>query len=420
MKVLHLSSCDGGGAGKAALRAVEGLRARGVDATLLVLGRRRRHPDPGAVALLPARGLAERWRRWRRPAGRYDALFRGWRALLQAYPRRPAGLEIFSAAESPYDVAAHPAFREADVVHLHWVAGMLDVRRAGEVLAGKRVFWTLHDMNPFTGGCHYAGGCGRWREACGACPQLASDDAGDLTARSFAQKREAYRGLDIRVVTPSRWLAARAAESSLLSRFPVEVVPNGVPTAVFRPSPRAEARRALGLPEEARVLLFGADYDTRRKGFAHLLEALRLLPARLQETVVLASFGGLPGPPPGRYRSVQLGSIGDERRLALAYAAATAFVIPSEEDNLPNTVLEALSCGTPVVGFAVGGIPEMVDEATGRLAPPADPAGLAWAIEALLAEAAGRDFAPACRERAERCFTVELQAERLARLYAAG
>jgi len=369
------------------------------------------------VVELPPRSLGERIRIWRKPLSRNDAMFRHWRKQLAAYPRRPQGLEIFTDAQAPWDLSALPEVREAEAFHLHWVAGLVDWPRAAAALSGRRVYWTLHDMNPFTGGCHYAAGCTRWRQGCGRCPQLGSDDPDDLSARVWRAKRDAFSGLDLRLVSPSRWLAGCVAESSLLGGVPIQVIPNGVPVDVFRPSPRAAARRALGIPEQGRVLLFGADYDTRRKGFAQLLEALALLPPALQGQVTLASFGGLPAAPPGRFRTVELGSIGDEARLALAYSAADAFVLPSQEDNLPNTVLEAGACGTPVAGFAVGGVPDMVTEATGRLAPAGDAAGLARAIQALLLEAAGHDFAPACRERVERDFSVELQAERLVRLY---
>jgi glycosyltransferase involved in cell wall biosynthesis len=259
---------------------------------------------------------------------------------------------------------------------------------------GKPVVWTLHDMWPFTGGCHYSASCEKYKTDCARCPQLA-DDPFDLPAAVLRDKVELFRGANLTIVTPSRWLAACARESRLFKGVRVEVIPNALETELYQPLPKQEAKKALGIPTDAVTLLFGAENaEERRKGFQELVaaighcresEAFRRLAA--QGKIRVICFGradaalsslGLP--------TVTLGYLTSDAEIARAYAAADLFVLPSLEDNLPNTMLEAMSCATPVVAFDVGGMPDMVtDGKTGRLVPAGDVRALGEAIASLVA-----------------------------------
>ncbi|HEY3490042.1 MAG TPA: glycosyltransferase [Candidatus Deferrimicrobiaceae bacterium] len=410
-KIVHLSTMDFGGAGKAAARLNAALRSAGADSEMLVACRK--SEDPG-VRLLPEAVSPVL------PDGRWEEMYRTWGEALSAYPSRPSGLELFSDAQTGVRLDRVAAIRDAGIVNLHWVAGTLDYARAGQELTGKKVIWTLHDMNPFTGGCHYSGGCERYRTSCGCCPQLGSDRDQDLSRRVFEAKAAGYRNLDIHVVTPSRWLADCARKSALLGNFPVSVVPNGLPLDVFRPLPSPAARREAGIPKGAKVLLFGADYIAHRKGYSLLLEALSRFPRPAREGIVLASFGPLPeGDIPEGFGKMAFGTIGDEEALAKVYNLADAFVLPSLEDNLPNTMAEALACGVPVAGFAVGGIPDLVVPGeTGFLATAGDAPCLARAILDTLSGNEGRAMAASCRRQAERFCAPEIQAAAYLTIYA--
>lgn len=413
------STSDMGGAAIAALRLHEGLRGEGLPSVTYV-----QHksgvgsqvyvlpPPDGDKVLADGHGgalLASTGQERKRQAH-----------ALAAYPGRPAGCEAFSNSEAGLRLQGVPLLAESDVIHLHWVAGFIDVPGNVDFLSGKKIVWTLHDMNPFTGGCHYADGCDKYLTQCGACPQLGSSDEYDMARRTWKRKEYAYRKLNITVVAPSRWLAEEARKSSLMGRFPVCCIPNGLPTEVFKPYARSEARKMLGLRPEASVLMFSAaGVLNRRKGFSYLLEALRALhndPLTARLVLLITGRGGecLQSLP---YAVKILGHIDDPKIMALAYSAADALVLPTMEDNLPNVLLESLACGTPAVSFAVGGVPEIVEHGrTGWLAPPRDVDGLVKCLRQALA-----DKAPTrrtlCRTRALEEFHLSLQAQRYAELY---
>lgn len=407
---------DFGGAGTAARRLNAGLRNLGVDSVMMVLERK---STDRFVRRFPYDGVGDRLRCLTRRNARWRKLFKRWGGILDGYADRPRGQDLFTDPVSECLLPRAREVREADILHLHWVAGMLDPGRARHFLRGRRIVWTLHDSNPFTGGCHVPAECGRYRDSCGRCPQLGSDDPEDLSRRTWRAKHEFYENLDLVVVTPSRWLGRCAADSSLLRRFPGVVIPNGVPTEVFRPCPKAEARQSLGLPGTGHVILFGAAYVSRWKGFDSLFDAVRRLPDRVREDSVLVSFGprqGIEGPEGIRTRD--FGSISDQGLLARIYSAADVFIIPSLYENLPNTILESLSCGTPVVGFSAGGVPEiLVDGVTGKVASPADPGGLAEGIVWILEHSEEMRLPERCREIALGQYALEVQAERYRSLY---
>jgi glycosyltransferase involved in cell wall biosynthesis len=316
---------------------------------------------------------------------------------------RPSWPEKFTDDRSWHDWEHDAGLTGLDVINLQWTSGLLDYRRFfSAVPDGVPVVWTFRDMNTFTGGCHYDAGCDRFTERCGACPQLGSHDDGDLSRRVWNRKEALFSTLGrerLHIVTPSAWMADEVARSSLLGeRFPVSVIPNGVNTDEFAPRDRAAARAALGIPADSEVVLFVAySVAPRRKGFSLLVDALRELSGR-PNLFALSVGAGTPDVDIP-VSALHLGKINQNRLLSLAYSAADLYVIPSLQDNLPSTVLESMACGTPVVGFDVGGVPEMVRPGvTGALAPVGDVSALAGAISGLLADSVAReDMAGRCR-----------------------
>ena len=336
----------------------------------------------------------------------------------------------FSFARHGVDVADHPVVRAADVLHLHWVTEFQSPRTLRRLQAlGKPIVWTLHDERAFTGGCHYTAGCTRYETDCVGCPQI-RDNPLDFPAAALVDQCAALDRSRLTVVAPSRWLADCARRSRMFRESPVQVIPYGLETDGFAPRERAEARTALDLPRDGLQVLFGADNpNEKRKGFLLLMDALQRCAAdaefgrRLRAgEITLVSFG--PPEIAARFPELKihpLGYVNSDAGMAAAYAAADLFVLSSTEDNLPNTLLEALSCGTPSIAFAMGGAPDVIaDGSTGRIiSTVGDPAALAAAILSLTADpTALAAMRPVCRADAEQRFPLSRQAAAYASLYA--
>lgn len=411
VRVLQLSWSDlGGGAARSAWRLHVGLRAQGVDSRLLVADRRA--ADASVTVHQGPRGWGQIGAALVRRAAQ-AALRLPWR-----YTRSPT-LEAWSEDRACHGVPSGAA-EGFDLVHLHWVAGLIEWT---DFLPGTSapLVWTLHDMNPFTGGCHYDQGCGRWLERCGGCPQLGSRWERDLSRVVWRRKARALSRLApgaLTVVAPSRWLAACARQSGLFRRLRVETIPYGLDHVRLSPRPRAAARARWGLPTGARAALFVAhDLSNPRKGLEPLRAALEALRDDPDAWLVTVGASAPSGPLPVKHR--HLGQLTGESELADAYAAADLLVAPSLQDNLPNTVLEAMSCGVPSVGFAVGGLPDLVTPGqTGLLAEPGDAPALGRSLRRLLDDPGLRArLGAACRAQVEREHTLAVQASRYQALY---
>jgi len=295
------------------------------------------------------------------------------------------GSEYFSFPKTSLDITRTRLYQEADIIHLHWVADFLDYPSFFRKNK-KPVVWTLHDMGPFQGGTHYEEKYLGMTETGMPKENLLSDDVREMMRRNLAIKRNALEGVqNVNVVAPSRWLTNLSAGSELFGRFPHTTIPYGLNTKTFAPRDKNFSREIFGLPKDKICLLFVADnLNNYRKGFSYLKHALSQIE---NENVVLCAIGQRSAELP-QERLYFLDRIEDDRMMSLAYSAADAFIIPSVEDNFPNTVLEALLCGTPVIGFAVGGIAEMVvDEQNGLLSRQVNAESLKETIQKFLSGA---------------------------------
>jgi glycosyltransferase involved in cell wall biosynthesis len=376
MRTLILNSMDlQGGAAIATYRLFQALGRAGADVSMVVQQKSGDDPNVWGPATQVDRALA-----WVRP--RLDQM------PLRLYPaRKPV---LFSPAVVP-GVRGHLLGASSpDLVHASWITGGF-LRPEALASLGKPVVWTLHDMWPFTGGCHYAGECRAYEAACGACPELGSSKSRDLSRRVWRRKERAWQDMALTVVTPSRWLAQCARASSLFRDKRVEVIPNCIDTDVYKPADRRLSREILGLPSDRALVLLLAEraLSDLRKGHQHLVAAMRLVGGQRPDLPVEVVIVGESRPRdpidlgvPVHY----LGKLSDDAAKVLAYSAADIVVTPSTQENLSNAVMESLSCGTPVVAFDIGGMPDLiVHRASGYLAIPLSnddlAAGIIWMIE---------------------------------------
>ncbi len=314
---------------------------------------------------------------------------------------------------------------EPDIINLHWITrGFMQIETLKKM--AKPIVWTLHDMWAFTGGCHYSSNCQRYKESCGRCPQLSSNQLWDLSHWIWQKKQKAWSSLNLTLVSPSQWLANCARQSSLFQNLPINVIPNGINTQIYRKIDKIIARNLLNFPQNKLLILFGSvnPNSDPRKGFHLLLSALKSLSqlAQLQEIEIVV-FGDYQ---PNNHLDIELpfktcylGKLNDDISLVIAYNTADVFVAPSLEDNLPNTILEALACGVPCVGFQIGGIPDMIDHKTnGYLAQPYEIFDLAKGIQWVLENQERRNqLSQSARQTVLNKFTLEQQAHRYLSLF---
>ncbi len=299
----------------------------------------------------------------------------------------PPGFEIFSddRSDAGYDLIRQ--IPPCDILNLHWVAGLIDHEVFfPHVPEHVPIVWRLADMGALTGGCHYDNGCGKFTARCGACPILGSSVDNDLSRQVWQRKHAALAQVPterLHLVGTSRWIAGEANKSSLLGRFASTIIPNGLDTEDFAPRDKLFSRDLLGVPRDKKVVLFVADSaENKRKGFACLAGALEGL--RDRNDLFLLSVGGS-APAVGDTPLLHLGRISSDRLLSVAYSAADVFVIPSLQESFGQTVTESMACGTPVVGFNTGGIPDMVRPGvTGYLAAVGDSQALGASIMKVL------------------------------------
>jgi glycosyltransferase involved in cell wall biosynthesis len=325
---------------------------------------------------------------------------------------------------SSFGLTQHDFYLEADIINFHVLhSSYFSYLAIPKLTAKKPAILTLHDMWGFTGHCAYSADCDRWKTGCGKCPypQAYPPIRRDNTRLEWKLKEWVYRRSNLTIVTPSRWLATQA-KASMLDRFPIYHIPNGIDTNACQPIDKQLCRTILGIPEDRRVLLFGAEsLSDQRKGGDLLLKALQQLPRSLKAEMTLLTFGvgGEAISAESGMSALSLGYISSDRLKSMAYSAADLFVFPTREDNLPLVLQESMACGTPMVSFDVGGVPELVRHGeTGYLAKPENVEDLCQSIETLMEDVALRHtMSENCRAIALREYSIELQVKHYAELY---
>ncbi len=406
MKVLIVNSSDShGGAARAAYRLHQALLDQDIEVQMLVLDR---SSDEQSVLALETK------------VQKYCPTIRTIRDIIPVkfYPKRGSGL-FSSSIVSSSALTRKINEIDPDIVHLHWIcSGMIKIEELAKIKAP--IVWSLHDMWAFTGGCHYDEECGAYKERCGRCPVLGSEKENDLSRKVFLRKQRNFANIEnMTIVGLSHWIQERAKESTLLKGQSVISLPNPIECDRFAPFDKVEARALWGLPQDKRLVLFGAmgTGSDPRKGFEALREALHRLDTKEIEFVVFGSSEPEKSQDFGA-KTHYFGSLSDDVSLVTLYSAVDVTIVPSLQENLSNVIMESLACATPVVGFAIGGNSDMVEhKENGYLVKPFDTADLANGIEWVLENEAYDGLCQKAREKVLKEFDAPIVAQRYLELY---
>jgi glycosyltransferase involved in cell wall biosynthesis len=410
MRVVHLNTWDiQGGAARGVYWLHKGLQHAGIDSILF--SEHKLSDDPSVIGI--------ECRRTR------DRLLREMRAYLNAFPLRRykhKSSQVFSSARFSEPIKADINQLNPDIINLHWVCdGFLSPELIAKL--NQPLVWTLRDMWPFTGGCHYTGECTRYEASCGACPHLGSKQEHDLSHTIWKRKHKSWQNLDITVVATSHWMAECAKRSSLFQNRRIEVIPNSVDDS-FKPRSKTIVRDFLGLPQNKQLILFSALKATsdKRKGFSYIVSSLKkIAESDIKEQTELVVVGA--SEPKHSFdlgiKANYLGILHDNLTLAMAYAAADVAIVPSLQEAFGKTAIEALACGTPVVCFDTTGLKDIVEhQKTGYRAEFCNSEDLAKGIIWVLQSSSRwQILSQQARTKVEREFTQEVQAQAYLKLY---
>ncbi len=407
MKILQISTFDtNGGAARAAYRIHKGLQTIGIQSQMLVQSKK--SADQSIIG----------------PNNKFNKALSLVRPILDTSLLQWLGKgseTMFSPAWSPYsNILSQIDTLSPDIVHLQWICdGMLRIEKIGKIK--QPLVWTLHDMWPFTGGCHYNDTCEHFHQCCGECPQIKRRGKNDLSHAIFKRKEKAWDKINLTIVSISQWLADCARDSSLFAHKRIEVIPNGIDTDRYQVIDKIQARKILHLPQNRKLILFGAiRVSDPRKGFHSLQSALQQLSLRGKAELVV--FGGAIEPENSSDFNLPihyLGHLYDDVSLALLYSAADVMIVPSKQEAFGQMASESMSCGTPVVAFGATGLLDIVEhKQNGYLAQPYDSNDLARGIEWVLAdEERYKQLSHAAREKAVTYFDIKKVAKQYADLY---
>jgi glycosyltransferase involved in cell wall biosynthesis len=370
IKVVHISTSTMGGAGIAAYRLHRGLLKSGVCNSIFVCQNPGPYKNDPDVVEVKARPL-KLSKRILKKIGSYLGKPKDfWNELSQI----KGEYEIVTWPETNFRIELEKEVLNADVVHLHWVGGFLNYPTFFKKLQGKKIVWTLHDLNPLMGIFHYKG------------DQERNTALKHLDLKALKIKSASLKKSSLNIVAMTDWIAQEANKSPVFKEYHFEYIANGINCDVFHPLEKKLIREQLDIPVNECVMLFVSEHiDNFRKGMDILIDALALVTSSVPFRIISVGKGKLSLPENIKYYS--LGSISDEKKLAQIYSCADIFVIPSREDNLPNVMVEAFACGTPVIGFPVGGMKQhIVPLKTGILADEESVVAFAKAIEAFLGD----------------------------------
>lgn len=381
MKILLVNTFDRGGAANACLRLHNGLLEEGIDSNILFKVQQKKIVNSSVL-----KPLQKKLSTSVKIKNKIKRILIELKLAKKRKPKenlfiknRNKNLELFSYPNSLYDVTESPLYKEADIINLHWVANFLDYESFFRKNT-KPVVWTLHDMNPFTGGEHYSENIvGINNKGFPIKRELTSIEKNEFK-KVLEIKQAVFKNVkNLHIVSLCNWMSSEIKKSAIFNKFPISIISNGIDSEVFKPRNTEYSRAILGIPKDKKVLLFVADsISNHRKGFVFLQKAFEKLD---RNDTVLCAIGSKKSLLETISNSIELGPIYDERLMSIAYSAADAFVIPSLMDNLPNTVIESILCGTPVIGFPVGGIVDMIqDGENGYLAKEISAASLLEAI----------------------------------------
>lgn len=394
MKVAQLGFTIRGGAGIAAVRLNTGLCAKGVDSIILQKEEVQAFAPYGVYTFnSQMNDVASSW------LNNHNC-YRG---------------NTFFSVSAPSEHCTHEFLQRFDILNLHWTAKYLSTETIAHLShCDTPVVWTFHDINPLSGGCHYFHGCTQWKTDCTNCPQL-KDTFDDFPAKVLAAKKRYFNFGNITVVVLNNHFKKLVQQSPLFNGSRIEVIPNSIDTDKYCPQDRTVIRKKLDLDLDKFYILYVAAYASTIKGYKEFEETIRILsdmPIASNTEILLA--GALPSNRNFPLPYVDVGHVSEEELIDL-YSAADATVVSSIEDNHPNVMLESISCGTPIVGFEVGGIPDVVTNGyNGYYVDNRDCDALANSIVKVLT---GPDLSKNCRAYAEKYLRLEVQAERYKKLY---
>lgn len=309
----------------------------------------------------------------------------------------------------------------ADIVHLNWINnGFISISALNNIR--RPIIWTLHDMWAMTGGCHYSGKCDNYTYQCGRCPELNSTKPRDLSTKIQTGKRTKWLSIPLQIVCPSKWLAQCANNSQVLKDKNITVIPNGIDTSEFKPIKKYFARNYLRLPINKKLVLFNA-YNAKndvRKGLDTCINTMNEISMSGYKNIELMLLGesSIESLHP-QFPVHCLGKVNDENTLSMIYSAADIFLNPSKQDNLPNTVLEAMSCGIPCVTSNIGGFPDLVnDNENGYMCKPSDYLNFSKSIIKITSnESLYKSFSVSARKKVLKYFDLNIISNRYKKLY---
>ncbi len=413
MRVIHINNSDkGGGSARAVVDISNALHRAGINSTILVQQKLSSYDHIHTTTKSFIQIIHFFLRYW------FDFI------LISFFTKQTRGR--FSFPFWGINLSKESFLKETDIIHLHWInQGYFSIKTFKKLARlNKPIVWTLHDMWAFTGGCHYSGGCEKFISECKNCPSLKFSSENDFSNKIFTNKILTYKKLNIDIVTCSKWLADEAKRSYLFQNKKITPIPNPIEIDIYKPMDQKTARAKLNLPQDKKLILFGTmTLKEKRKGFSYLKSALDFLDKEhpeLKDEIEVLVFGSSKNSTIDRipFNTNFVGRIADVNKLVQCYNSADLFAAPSLEDNLPNTVMESLSCGVPVVAFNIGGMPDMIGhKSNGYLAKPYSHQDFAEGLYWILTGTDKQKLQTNAREKVINNFTPDIIGKRYLDLY---